>query len=42
MLKNNNMTSTVTYLGELRTTATHLASNTSIITDAPVDNHGSG
>ena len=34
------MTSTVTYLGELRTEATHLLSGTKIITDAPPDNHG--
>ncbi len=36
------MTSTVTYLGNLRTTATHLASQNEFITDAPVDNHGKG
>ena len=36
------MTSTVTYLGNLRTTATHLASQNDFITDAPVDNHGKG
>ena len=30
------------YSGQLRTSATHLASNNSIITDAPVDNHGKG
>jgi putative redox protein len=35
-------TSTVTYSGNLRTVATHLQSNTSIITDAPVDNNGKG
>lgn len=35
-------TSTVTYNGKLRTTAIHLKSNTQIITDAPVDNHGKG
>ncbi|MDO8368251.1 MAG: OsmC family protein [Saprospiraceae bacterium] len=34
------MTSTVTYLGELRTEATHLYSRTRIITDAPLDNQG--
>lgn len=34
------MTSTVTYLGELRTEATHLYSGTKIITDAPLDNQG--
>jgi uncharacterized OsmC-like protein len=31
-----------TYLGNLRTEATHLQSGTKIITDAPVDNHGKG
>lgn len=31
-----------TYLGGLRTEATHLQSGTSIITDAPVDNRGKG
>ena len=36
------MTSTVTYLGILRTTATHLASQNHFITDAPIDNHGKG
>lgn len=36
------MTSKVTYLGNLRTSCTHLASGTTIITDAPVDNHGKG
>ena len=30
------------YLGELRVSSTHLASNTEIITDAPVDNNGKG
>lgn len=35
-------TSTVTYQGELRTTAVHLKSNNQIITDAPTDNHGKG
>jgi putative redox protein len=35
-------TSTVKYLGGLRTEATHLRSNTIIHTDAPVDNHGKG
>jgi uncharacterized OsmC-like protein len=34
------MTSTVKYLGELRTEATHLFSGTKIITDAPLDNQG--
>lgn len=31
-----------TYLGELRTEATHLQSGTIIITDAPTDNNGKG
>ena len=35
-------TSVVQYLGELRTTSTHQASNESILTDAPLDNHGKG
>jgi putative redox protein len=35
-------TSTVEYLGGLRTSCTHLASNTKIITDAPIDNNGKG
>ncbi|PIV61585.1 MAG: osmotically inducible protein OsmC [Bacteroidetes bacterium CG02_land_8_20_14_3_00_31_25] len=35
-------TSIVTYSGNLRTTAVHLASGTTIITDAPVDNQGKG
>ena len=30
------------YKGQLRTEATHTASGTTIITDAPVDNHGRG
>jgi uncharacterized OsmC-like protein len=36
------MTSTVVYNGELRTTCTHLKSGNSFETDAPVDNHGKG
>ncbi len=36
------LTATVTYEGGLRTTATHVASGQTIITDAPVDNHGKG
>lgn len=36
------ITSKVTYLGELRTEATHVQSNTIIFTDAPKDNHGKG
>lgn len=31
-----------TYLGNLRTEATHLQSGTTIFTDAPTDNHGKG
>lgn len=36
------MTSTVEYEGELRTVCTHLRSNNSFETDAPVDNNGQG
>jgi putative redox protein len=36
------ITSTVQYDGDLRTTCTHVRSSSSIITDAPVDNHGKG
>lgn len=36
------MTSTVTYLGSLRTSCEHLRSGTVIQTDAPTDNHGLG
>jgi uncharacterized OsmC-like protein len=36
------ITSKVEYLGGLRTSATHLASGTTILTDAPTDNHGKG
>lgn len=36
------ITSKVTYLGKLRTEATHIQSNTTIYTDAPKDNHGKG
>ncbi|MBM3185672.1 MAG: OsmC family protein [Bacteroidetes bacterium] len=35
-------TSVVTYSGNLRTTCTHLSSGKTIITDAPIDNHGKG
>jgi putative redox protein len=35
-------TSTVEYLGDLRTSCTHTSSQTKIITDAPVDNNGKG
>ncbi len=36
------ITSTVNYKGDLRTEATHLQSNSVILTDAPKDNHGKG
>lgn len=36
------MTSTVTYLGDLRTEAVHLQSGTKIISDPPLDNQGRG
>ncbi|MEY4927570.1 MAG: hypothetical protein RI894_2006 [Bacteroidota bacterium] len=36
------MTSTVIYLGDLSTEATHLASGNRLITDAPLDNQGKG
>jgi putative redox protein len=36
------MTSTVTYVGNLRTVCQHLRSGTTIETDAPVDNKGKG
>ncbi|WNJ16397.1 OsmC family protein [Pontibacter sp. G13] len=35
-------TSHITYQGNLRTSATHLRSENTIITDAPTDNHGKG
>lgn len=35
-------TAHVTYLGELRTEATHVRSGQTIITDAPLDNQGRG
>jgi putative redox protein len=35
-------TATARYAGNLRTEATHVASGNSILTDAPVDNHGRG
>lgn len=35
-------TISTTYLGDLRTEATHLQSGTRIITDAPTDNQGKG
>ncbi len=35
-------TSSVKYQGQLRTSMVHLQSNSEVITDAPVDNHGKG
>jgi uncharacterized OsmC-like protein len=35
-------TSTIKYVGELRTVCIHLQSGTQIFTDAPTDNHGKG
>ncbi|MEO1448011.1 MAG: OsmC family protein [Bacteroidota bacterium] len=35
-------TATVSYLGDLRTEATHVRSSATMLTDAPVDNHGKG
>ncbi len=35
-------TVTAEYLGNLRSTCTHVASGATILTDAPVDNHGKG
>jgi putative redox protein len=36
------MTSSIIYSGQLRTSATHLQSQSLIETDAPTDNHGKG
>ncbi len=36
------VTANVTYVGDLRTQGTHLQSAATILTDAPVDNHGKG
>ncbi len=36
------MTSEIIYKGDLRTSATHLQSGNTIVTDAPVDNQGKG
>ena len=35
-------TSSIHYLGNLRTQSTHLQSNSQIVTDAPIDNNGKG
>jgi uncharacterized OsmC-like protein len=40
--KKKNMTSKVTYLGDLRTSSIHLQSGTQILSDAPTDNQGKG
>ena len=40
--KQNSMTITTIYQGELRTEATHVATQTTILTDAPLDNKGKG
>ncbi len=36
------MTSTIVYTGDLRTEMVHLQSGSTVITDAPTDNHGKG
>ncbi|MGB1217623.1 MAG: OsmC family protein, partial [Saprospiraceae bacterium] len=36
------MTVEITYNGQLRTSATHIKSGNSLITDAPTDNQGKG
>ena len=36
------MTSTILYLGNLRTSCTHILSGQTFITDAPLDNNGQG
>lgn len=36
------MTSKIEYLGDLRTSAVHVQSGTTILSDAPIDNHGKG
>lgn len=36
------MTSEVIYLGDLRTKSTHIASQSEILSDAPIDNNGKG
>ena len=37
-----NITSTVTYLGDLRTKCIHVQSSSEVVTDAPKDNNGKG
>lgn len=36
------MTSKIEYLGDLRTSSVHIQSGTTILSDAPIDNHGKG
>jgi len=36
------ITSTIVYKGNLRTESTHVLSNSIVLTDAPLDNHGKG
>ncbi len=36
------MTTSVTYLGNLRTSSVHLRSGSTMLTDAPIDNNGKG
>ncbi len=36
------MTTSVTYLGNLRTSSVHLRSGATMLTDAPIDNNGKG
>jgi uncharacterized OsmC-like protein len=36
------ITSEITYVGDLRTQSKHILSSNTIITDAPLDNHGKG
>ena len=36
------MTTSVTYLGNLRTSSVHIRSGTTMLTDAPIDNNGKG
>ncbi len=42
MTGQHTITSTVTYTGNLRTTAEHKQSGKQVITDAPLDNQGKG
>ena len=42
LYKNNTMTASIIYTGNLRCEAEHLQSHSRIETDAPTDNHGKG